>query len=411
VATAEGEHVNGRPRLRWVRRRLVEAVQDNQWLLPALGGAAGTLLAVIVGNGDSSTSWMVTVDRSRDTMIAALGLTFTALSIVLALASVAAQSVVSRFGSRTLRMYLRRSSDRWVISSFSFTAAFILTEQFQLRSLAPDAPAPVAGIAISTVLIVFTSGLVIWYIASVTRWFRVDQAVAGVIAAERRALRAAVRLRQGTVEVSIPDRPEGAADLIAPRSGHLAEFDTDSMLDDARELDAVVVITRPLGSPVVEGDRVGWYEARGSSPSDEIVAERIDITLGRELSKSVDYGLYALVDIAIMALSPAVNDPNSAVQVIEEMSFLFADLAKLPLGPYAVPDTESCPRVVVAARTFGELVELATTQIVLYGITDPNVARALGRFAESLDRLDLSDADRRHVDDFVASLTPSDPTT
>jgi uncharacterized membrane protein len=90
--------------------------------------------------------------------------------------------------------------------------------------------------------------------------------------------------------------------------------------------------------------------------------------------------------------------------VIEEMSFMFPEIAKVPLGPYAVPDNESWPRVVVKARSFGELVELATTQIVLYGITDPNVVMALRRFATSLELLDLNADDRRYVDEFAAKL-------
>ena len=72
--------------------------------------------------------------------------------------------------------------------------------------------------------------------------------------------------------------------------------------------------------------------------------------------------------------------------------------------PYAVPDGESWPRVVVNAWTFGQLVELATTQIVLYGTTDPLVVRVLRRFANSLQMLDLSDADRAHVDAFAAKV-------
>jgi uncharacterized membrane protein len=124
----------------------------------------------------------------------------------------------------------------------------------------------------------------------------------------------------------------------------------------------------------------------------------------RELGQGIEYGVIGLVDMAIMALSPAVNDPNSALEVIEEMSFLFQDLDDVPLGPYAIPDGESWPRVVVNAWTFGQLVELATTQIVLYGITDPLVVRALHRFANSLRMLELSDADRAHVDAFATKL-------
>ena len=105
-----------------------------------------------------------------------------------------------------------------------------------------------------------------------------------------------------------------------------------------------------------------------------------------------------------MALSPAVNDPTSAVQVIEEMGFLFSDLAGTPLGPFASSDADTLPRVVVNSHTFGELVELSTTQIVLYGISDPNVRKALHRLAADLGILDLGEHDRRHVDAFAAKL-------
>jgi len=90
--------------------------------------------------------------------------------------------------------------------------------------------------------------------------------------------------------------------------------------------------------------------------------------------------------------------------VIEEIGFLFHDLASIPLGPYAVPDNDSWPRVVVGARSFGQLVYFTTEQIVLYGVDDPNVRGALRHFASSLQRLDLSDSDRPYIDDFAAKL-------
>jgi uncharacterized membrane protein len=395
--------------LRWVRRirrRLREAIRDNQWLVPAVGALTGLAMAVVVGTGGGTDadSWSITVDRSRDTMIAALGLMFAALSIVLALTSVAAQNVVGRFGSRTLRIYVRRSADRWIIGAFSLAAAFILSEQFQLRKLESNDPAPAVGIMVSVLLLVLTSSLMIWYIASVTRWFRVDQAIAGVVETERHALRAVTHHRRGASPTTIPERPVDAPDLLSPRSGYLAEFDTDMMLEAARALDVVVVITCPVGAAVFEEEPIGWISSPlGAEPGPQ-VSQHVDISRTRELARSIEYGLYALVDIAIMALSPAVNDPNSAVEVIEEMSFLFLEIGKVPLGPYVIADAESVPRVVVAARTFGELVELSTTQIVLYGLNDPGVVAALRRFADSFDLMDIDEADQRYVDEFAAKL-------
>lgn len=399
---------NRRP-TRWFGRGIRSSVADNEWLLPAVGALAGLVCALVVGTGSGGTApWAITVDRARDTLIAALGLVFTSLSIVLALASVAAQNVVGRLGSRTLRIYLRRSKDRWVTGAFAFTATFIISEQFQLRKLDADAPAPQTALVIAVVMLVLTGWLVIWYIASMIRWFRVDQAVASVVDSERRAIRSATRHRRGTVATPLlPARPDEASDVIAPRSGYLAEIDHHSILEAARKLDAMVTITERLRSPITKSGTVGWVVAQDGAPLDRHVAHLIDVSQTRKVDDSIEYGLYALVDIAIMALSPAVNDPNSAVEAIEAMSFLLPEVWTVPLGPYAVPDAEAWPRVVVAARTFGQLVELATTQIVLYGITDPNVAQALRRLADSLNLLDLDDADQRYVDEFAAKLDDS----
>ena len=398
-------------RMRWSRRRFREAIADNQWLLPAIGALLGFLLAMAIGTGGGREAdpWTVSVDRARDTLLTSLGLVFTALSIVLALASVASQNVVGRFGSRVLRIHGRRSPDNWVIAAFAMAAVFIVTEQFQLRRLDPDSPAPIAGLVTSMLLLFLTGSLVIWYISSLIRWFRTDRTVAVVVERTRRVARKLERNRRG-VPVSLPERPPDALDLPVHRSGHVAEVDTDVALQALGNVDAMAVVTAPIGAPVVVGDSIGWEVSR--DPSTELrpghgVKITVDVSGTRELGESLEYGIAALVDIAIIALSPAVNDPNSAVVVIEDLSFLFPDLASAPLGPHALPDGDSWPRIVVARHSFGELVTLATEQIVLYGADDPNVRRALRRFAESLQRIELDESDRAHVDAFAASIPPT----
>lgn len=394
-----------------MRRRLREAVADNQWLLPIAGATAGLVLALALGTSvdEEVGRWTVTVDRSRDTLMSALALVFTALSIVLALASVAAQNVVSRFGPRMLRIYTRTSADRRVIAAFAMAATFIIVEQYQLRDLPPSAPAPVAGLTVSILMLVASGIAMIWYISAILRWFRVDQATLAVSEVVGRASRAVARHRRNTsADVALPARQDRSVDLLAPASGHLAEVDTDTLLQICRDSDTMVVVTSRLGQAVVRGEPIGWIAQR--SPSDDTMSARpfsdaIDVSTTRELTLSIEYGVIALVDIAIMALSPAINDPNTAVEVVETMTFLFPEIADAPLGPYAVPDDESWPCVVASMRTFGELVELATTQVVLYGMSDPMVATALRRFAESLQRLELNERDRASVDAFAAGVS------
>jgi uncharacterized membrane protein len=398
---------------RWLLRRLRNAARENGWLVPLLGALLGLAFALAIGTrGDSAArGWTVTVDRSRDTLFGMLTLVFTSMSIVLALASVAAQNVVGRFGSRTLRLYLRRSPERWLIGSFALTAAFIMSQQFQLRTLDPDDPAPAIGMVVSVVLLVVTSCIVVSYISTIVRWFRVDRAAIVLRRAVLEAVRAVARTgRTENGPANIPERPSSAADLVAPRSGYLAEVDAEGLLSVCRPLGAAVAITEPLGSAVVESQTIGWIAvpegAIGSIPRRRI-AEVVDVSVTRELGRYIEYGLVGMVDIAVIALSPAVNDPNTAVEVIEEIAMLLRSIPPTEMGAYRVSDDDTGASVVVAARSFGELVDLATTQIVLYGADDPMVLRSLRLLSDSLRIQTLSDEDRRHVARFERSL-PAD---
>ena len=83
------------------------------------------------------------------------------------------------------------------------------------------------------------------------------------------------------------------------------------------------------------------------------------------------------VDIAIRGLSPAINDPTTAVQAIDRIETLLLELHGRRLGPFAVEDPRGSPRGFVPAPTWEEYVDLALTEIRHYGAGAPQVARRL----------------------------------
>ena len=159
---------------------MVEAVSENQWLLPVAGVVAGVLLALVLGRAGGSPDpdlWAVTAGEARSGLISALSILFAGLSIVLALVSVTVQNVVGRFSLRMLRIYLRNAWDKAVIAAFAMAATFILVEWYLLRALPPDALAPVSGVLMSALLLFFSGAMMIWYIGALTSWLRVDRTV------------------------------------------------------------------------------------------------------------------------------------------------------------------------------------------------------------------------------------------
>ncbi len=400
-------------RLRRASRSLTEYAKEVQWLLPVVGAVAGALLALVVGlipEDPDASAWAVTVDQARGTLMGWLSIVFAGFAIVLAVASLTIQNVISRFSLRMLRLYQRQLRDRFMVAAFAMTATYILLRQFQLRSQPGDALAPAIGFSVAVALLVFTGATMIWYITTNTEWFRVDKTARRAAVLTLRTARSVERSHSNVEPATqgFSQRPPDATSVDAPASGYLGHIDTDELLGLALTHDVNFVIDRRGGIAVVRGEPIGWMTSDlpppGDPPPPAGIAKAIDVTEARTLDEAVGYGIVVLVDIAIMALSPAVNDPNTAVQVIEEMMFMFPELARIRLGAFARTDSDGRQRVVIMDSTFGDYVKMGTDQIVLYGSEDPVVIEALLRLVRVLEALDLEGVDRQAVDSLASRV-------
>jgi uncharacterized membrane protein len=392
-------------------RYFVEAASDNQWLLPAVGAASGLVLTIVLGRArgfSNPNAWQITVDVTRSTLLSVLAILFSGLSIVLAVASVTVQNVLGRYSMRLARIYLRNPMDKAVVAVFAMAATFILVRFFQLRTLPGDALAPVGGVLAGAFLLVLSGGMIVWYMGALAQWLRVDETLRRVAKLTLEAARSLDKARAGNVpaDESLLERPPDAIPLAAPGSGYLVDVDMPGLLYVATRHDVQIVIDRCAGQSVVRGEPIGWITA-GPSPTDwrltpDRLADLLDISEERALDRAVVYGLYVMVDMAIMALSPSVNDPNTAVQVIDQMMFLFPELSQFRSGPVSSVDGNGVQRVIVQGWTLGDYVRIATEQIVKYSGGDPAVIRALEHFVRVLESLEVAEGDRAAVDTLAA---------
>src|SRR5262249_61819667 len=102
-----------------------------------------------------------------------------------------------------------------------------------------------------------------------------------------------------------------------------------------------------------------------------VVSEGFRIGYERTSEQDVAFGIRQLADIAVKALSPAVNDPYTGMQALEHISVVLAALAPRPLGNLLLHDPDGQPRVAVPGRDFSYYVDLATGQIRRYGRSRP----------------------------------------
>ena len=116
--------------------------------------------------------------------------------------------------------------------------------------------------------------------------------------------------------------------------------------------------------------RVVLRVGHGRAAPDPALARRVFVLARqRTIDQDPAFAIRMLVDIAIRALSPAVNDPTTAVQSLDRIEALLVELAPRHPGPSFVVDADGTPRALVPAPRWADYVELGLVEIRRFGQT------------------------------------------
>jgi uncharacterized membrane protein len=153
----------------------------------------------------------------------------------------------------------------------------------------------------------------------------------------------------------------------------------DGLVAEAVRADCVLLLAFEVGDFVTTGTPLVTVYGAGPPPSPERLVSMIATGKERSIEDDPAFAMRILVDIAIRALSPAVNDPTTGVQLTNQVEWLLRGL--LPyLGDeryLVIGDRGGRPRLVVPVRTFADYLQLAVTEIREYGATSTQICRRL----------------------------------
>lgn len=137
-----------------------------------------------------------------------------------------------------------------------------------------------------------------------------------------------------------------------------------------------------VGDDIARGSEL--FRVYGDRPvSEELLRAALVLGDERTLEDDPGFALRLLVDIAVRALSPAVNDPTTAVQVLDGIAVLLGNAATKDLDVGVVRD-EAGVWLTGPAPTWTELLRLGTTEIRQYGRNSVQVLRRLRALLEGL---------------------------
>ena len=372
-----------------------EYVNGSLWVWPGVSAVAALLVGLVVSNIDvapgsplSPLAFQGTADDARALLTIIAGTVVTVIALVLGLTVVALQLSSTQFSPRLLRKFLRDRANQIVLSvfvaTFVYSSAGLYTVGLSAGARVEDFPRLAVSGAI--VLLFASMAMVVYFADHLAHSIQVDAIGARV---EKDTL-AVVRGRLGgVVEEPTPTAPPWAIAVPAARSGYVQTVRPDPLLAWARQQRLVIRLRERVGEHVVAGTTLAWvWTATADLPAADAgragseVNQAVRIGFERTLEQDAALGIRQMVDMACKALSPAVNDPYTAVQAVDHLSVVFCALARRPLGDWVTGDPDGAA-VIVPGRRFGDYLSTMCGLIRRYGSAEPTLCMALLRLLEN----------------------------
>ncbi|WP_119301023.1 DUF2254 domain-containing protein [Dongia deserti] len=346
-------------------RKLLSDLGEAFWVLPALLVAGGVILAVSALRVDRDNivpQWLIEsrwlygggAEGARTLLgtIAAstIGVTGTVFSITVAALSLA----VGQMGPRLLRNFTRDRGNQMTLGLYLGTFAYSVMVLRSIRTAGQEDFVPHLALSLCVVLAIACVAMLVYFIGHIAGRINVDTVIDLVSEDARDTVgRVATDELQPTVQSgnmfceAVPVRD--------PRRGYLQELDAEGLADWAAEHKvAVCMLVRP-GDFVFPGTPIAMLTAAVDG-ADTAIREATALGRQRGSPTDLEFAVRQMVEVAIRALSPGVNDPNTAITVLDRLGALLCDIAPLHLKT-GVHERNGVPVLFVPAIKYDELVD------------------------------------------------------
>jgi len=358
------------------------------WRWPVGGIAAAIVLAAF-------TQWIDTslldqqsdvprfLDRGspesiRSVLSTIAGGTITTLGLVLSITMVTLTLAATQFGPRLVRAFIRAPATKVTIGVYSALYIYTLlvldstdTAVPPARSMTPDVGATVCMVGAMGAVVVL-----IWYVHEVARSIQMSQVIRGIAENLNATILGEGRGREGSTGGGDSDRLEtewaamlpsveaDAAPITIGRSGYVQALEYGPIRKVATEQGAVVRLVARAGDFLTAGDVVFEVLPAAAGPALRDACERhLDVGPNRTLDQDVEFAIDQLVEIALRALSPAINDTFTGLACLDWLGTALRNLVTLPAHHSIHCDDRGAIRVVERPRSFDGLVTASFAKI------------------------------------------------
>jgi uncharacterized membrane protein len=361
-------------------------LQESFWFLPALMAAAAILLSFVTiavdqvflhregaqhwwvyGGGPDGARTVLSVIAGS--MITVAGVVFSITIVVLSLAS-------SQFGPRLVRNFMNVRANQMVLGTFVATFIYGVLVLRTVNAVLETRFVPGLSVTIAVLMSLLSLGVLIYFIHNVSESIQAQNIIARVCSDLDKAVDRIFPERLGQEEdlssgpikrdYDIPktcDRE--VCQVKANRSGYLQAVDNDALIRIAVEENLLIHLGYRPGNFITRGSVLVtvWPGAGVDKRLSEKINDIFIVGPERTLEQDVEFAISQLVEIAVRALSPGINDPITAITCIDWLGVSLSQLANRKMPSAHRFDQEGRLRVICKPFAFEGIVDAAFNMI------------------------------------------------
>jgi uncharacterized membrane protein len=351
-------------------------------LIAVFLGLCGAVLTAVEESHPIAAAWVpVTLFPSReDPQVAQAILSVIATSIMTVVSIVFAMLLMTltlasmQFSPRILIGFVRDKSTQWTLGIFLGTFSYCVAAMPAARSM-PTPFAPVATVAGAMLLALLCVGWLLFFIHHISQSISVNHIVDRIARETEQVIYELMPHPRGAHYRPIPtdyvpDEPEFP--ILNEVSGYIRFIDTSRLMHFARMNHLRVRVTRSVGHFVPAGVPLLMVSRRSRLERDRAVelTGAFDIGPMRTMQQDVEFGVIQIVDIALRAISPAVNDPSTAISCIDQLARILICWVGRIAPESRMFNPPHVLRVVLPWIDLKGLLDTAIEQIRAYAVND-----------------------------------------
>ena len=399
-------------------------IRSSFWFVPALMTFGAIFLSIITlgidrfwfapdgnqrwwlfnGGPDGARLLLSTIAGS---MITVAGVVFSITIVVLSLAS-------SQFGPRLIRNFMETRINQTGLGTFIGTFVFCIMILQNIGESGDDSFVPLISVYSGTLLSLASLGVLIYFIHSVSTSIRANSIIARVCKELDHAIDKIFPEKNQTKEPrdALGEKRGYVAEkyyrdivpVMSRKRGYIQAIDIDEIVDIAVGEDVIIRIDHRPGDFIVTDNPLLWmWPGKRSGKQLEKKLEKVFVVGSERTSEQdIEYPVHLLVEIAVRALSPGVNDPYTAMACIDWLGEALSKLARRKMhGPFRF-DQEGNLRVISKPITFSGAVDAAFNQIRQNSAANPAVSirllEAVAAVSYQADENEKSKPLRQHAE-------------